>query len=743
MNLASPTVTQPESQRKAHAKTSGALFRGLLPYLMVVPAYAAHLLMAASSDHLKDDMFITLRYAYNLSHHGVLTWNIGQDPVDGYTSFLHTVLLSLSPVFNLTHLDFAIILNIILGLACLVLFVFLCIEIAALSHAELKETPVGSDSAIRDFSTPWAAILLGLSLLSIYRPFWFWQTALLEALLYTAVVLSSVAVTLRSIRLGRLQWWYPVLLLTVTLCRPEGIALTLGLVVMILASRWPKILNRGEVLSLVLLLVLPIVMFVGWRLSYYGHLFPNTYYAKLSRFQYQEIELGIEYMKGVMIYNGGILIAIPILNLIFEISRNTLTRPLFFLYMMPLCYVGVVIHSGGDVHQHARFWLPMTPICLACLVRIERITQALNLLHRNLLSWVYLVTIGLLCLYVTFTQCFAFENDYAPSFDRSRLFSPIHRAAQGFQAISDRRWPLWEDKDWGGIPVKRLAEVLPTSTSIAASDVGRLGYYAPSLFIYDLNSLNDPITSHLLEQDYVTWGKDSLEWTIENRSPEFVMSGFVRLSQLDSTNLTAAEILLAGNHRAYFPGATSTSMLSHVYPSESPYRPVGIPLAGRFVNLMAREDIFDEIQSWIELSKRRRWYQEDNSILIPGWDLIRIFGTTKPMSDNSIGQFTYSAVGVDAIELYRGSLRILLEARGDIADSIGPCAAIALLSADSAARAHNTVCIESTTWIIQDVEMVVPPGTYNLRITFINNSPVVNVDEDRNLFLRSVRIIAP
>ena len=32
-----------------------------------------------------DDAYITFRYARNLAEHGELNWNVGEDPVEGYT----------------------------------------------------------------------------------------------------------------------------------------------------------------------------------------------------------------------------------------------------------------------------------------------------------------------------------------------------------------------------------------------------------------------------------------------------------------------------------------------------------------------------------------------------------------------------------------------------------------------------------------------------------------------------------
>src|SRR5438094_461628 len=41
-----------------------------------------------------DDAYITFRYAENLALHGALTWNLGGDPVEGYTGVLLPIILA-------------------------------------------------------------------------------------------------------------------------------------------------------------------------------------------------------------------------------------------------------------------------------------------------------------------------------------------------------------------------------------------------------------------------------------------------------------------------------------------------------------------------------------------------------------------------------------------------------------------------------------------------------------------------
>ena len=55
----------------------------------------------AAPDALVDDAFIYFRYVDNFLASGELTWNIGMEKVEGYTSFLYTMILTIPAALQL------------------------------------------------------------------------------------------------------------------------------------------------------------------------------------------------------------------------------------------------------------------------------------------------------------------------------------------------------------------------------------------------------------------------------------------------------------------------------------------------------------------------------------------------------------------------------------------------------------------------------------------------------------------
>ena len=63
---------------------------GVLALALTISAVA----LAALPKWTIDDAFISYRYAQNLAEHGELTWNPGEDPVEGYTGVALPVILA-------------------------------------------------------------------------------------------------------------------------------------------------------------------------------------------------------------------------------------------------------------------------------------------------------------------------------------------------------------------------------------------------------------------------------------------------------------------------------------------------------------------------------------------------------------------------------------------------------------------------------------------------------------------------
>ncbi|WP_428266320.1 ArnT family glycosyltransferase [Haliangium sp.] len=250
--------------------------RRLLPLALLFACAATLVWHALQYGFVTDDAYISFVYSRNLAEHGALVFNLGMDPVEGFTNFLWTVLLGALMWLGLDPAPTSIALGIGFGVGTLVLAYRLV------------------DHFLPRVGSGWALVAPALLCTSAGFACWsaggletqmftFWVTASLYA--YARGALPRELATAADERRAR-RWLrgLGVLLALAAMTRPEGllVAAVLGLhrlVVNLTCGRlWP---SRDElwVLGLFLLLWAP---WYAWRWWYYGYPFPNTYYVKAA-----------------------------------------------------------------------------------------------------------------------------------------------------------------------------------------------------------------------------------------------------------------------------------------------------------------------------------------------------------------------------------------------------------------------------------------------------------------------------
>lgn len=211
-----------------------------------------------------DDAYISFRYSENLaSGHGPV-WNVGLDPVEGYTSFLWVVLMSAAEVILGLPADAAsklISVAAALGLVAI---------LALYGHRRVL--------AVRVVAIAGLALSPAFLLITAQGM----ETTLAALLATASAVLFFEAVQRQGHR--ALGAYFGCGLLSV-LTRPDlavfwGVTL-LGLVVLSFGSQERRALPRIG-LWLAVAFVLPALVYLAWRRSYYGYLLPNSFYVKSS-----------------------------------------------------------------------------------------------------------------------------------------------------------------------------------------------------------------------------------------------------------------------------------------------------------------------------------------------------------------------------------------------------------------------------------------------------------------------------
>ncbi len=440
-----------------------------------------------------DDAFISFRYARNLIQGHGLTFNPGGEIVEGYTNFLWTMQMALMLALGYEPLVAAHFWTLAFALATLVVLYRCAWSWISATSAE----------------TGWRA--LAWSLLPILL-----LTANAHFVLYTArgsgMETAQVALltTLGLWLLWRSNDWRTGLLAGVvcalaTMARPDAALIPLAGGLWLLGL---SLLQRKRALWLALaglcggfaLLYAPYFI---WRLSYYGYLLPNTFYAKTG-FTAAQVQRGWRYtydfalLLGLRTLLG--LLGFSVLGwLVPALRRRVALGPIGLLWIFTLLTLAYVAAVGGDHFPNGRFFISLLPALMLLLTHGLRIIIALAEHVRTPLRWAgYAVGAALLAL-------------------------ALQRNLQQYPATSSRipARPIWGENS---VALKNrevgywLEQNTPPDTVIATGIAGTLPYYSQRTVI-DALGLNDLHIAHLEVEDMGQGDAGS-----EKTDPHYVLS---------------------------------------------------------------------------------------------------------------------------------------------------------------------------------------------------------------------------
>lgn len=306
-------------------------------------------------DFTLDDAFITYRYSDHLAGGHGPVWNVGEDPVEGYTSFTWMLVAAAGIALGTDAEAWSKVLS-LLAAGGLVLILAL----------------YGRDRLAAARVVALAGLTLSPAFLSVVTQGM--ETAL-AALLATgsAVLLIEAVRRPDALRLAS----YSLVALLATLTRPDllayvGVA-TLGLALALARSGDRRALRRGAA-AFGAAFVAPGAAYLAWRWSYYGQLLPNTYYVK--RGSGLVGSLGVQYVRGFTLN-----VAMPYLLLVIGLlARAVLGRRREHGSLGPELIAVCGVFAGALVFLAAgilfdplqghlwRFQMPIYPVLLLLLV---------------------------------------------------------------------------------------------------------------------------------------------------------------------------------------------------------------------------------------------------------------------------------------------------------------------------------------------------------------------------------------
>jgi len=399
---------------------------------------------------VQDDAFITFRYVQNFLDGNGLVFNAGEH-VEGYTNFLWTLLLALPGALGIDLIDVAHGLGLIAGLATLYALYLLSRAVSGGNGAFL-------------------ATLTAIALTASNSSIAYWTISGMETPLFMLLLVASARAYVVESRESGKFLLTPLLLVLLSLTRPEGM-MVYGLTVMHYATTVlirHRGFPRGEVkrlLPMIALYAAPLLLFVGWRLLYYGYPFPNTYYAKAGLSQ-EYLTAGINYFvffaKTYMLH--GLLLIVPIGVLLWRRRSPEIT------YLISLCtgYMFYIIIVGGDVLHAFRFFVPILPLLYLLVQEAVRELAAL-ITNPSALTRSLPFTAAIILGYLTYAHPF----DYVREKWMLELGLVSKMTATG-------QW---------------LNTQSASSTVVAASTIGALSYYS-GVTLIDMLGLTDETIAH-------------------------------------------------------------------------------------------------------------------------------------------------------------------------------------------------------------------------------------------------------
>ncbi|OGC41366.1 hypothetical protein A2548_02460, partial [candidate division WOR-1 bacterium RIFOXYD2_FULL_41_8] len=300
----------------------------------------ALVLLAWLNRFILDDAFISFRYAYNFAHGHGLVWNIGER-VEGYTNFLWTMIMTIPMFFNWDPVFFSYV----AGVGLFFLSLWFTYKTALL---------ISGSEKVAFF----AMLFLGTS-----YSFSAYATSGLETQLQTCLSLVVAFLFLRVI-LNNL--WNPWLLVGISFLSALAMLTRLDSVVILTVPYLVAFfyllkeqIDFSTKAKRVVFLCFPVVgillVWLAWKLWFYGDIIPNTYYAKAIS-EASAIR-GLYYVY--LFFLSYCLIPFVLLFLVFS-KKIIKSAGLVTLSATAILWIFYVIKVGGD-YMEFRFLIPVLP----------------------------------------------------------------------------------------------------------------------------------------------------------------------------------------------------------------------------------------------------------------------------------------------------------------------------------------------------------------------------------------------
>lgn len=418
----------------------------LVPYLFI------------SYNHIGEDCFISFRYVENLFSGFGLVFNPGER-VEGYSNFLWVMLLAFFRFFGLN----IVTVSKILGFASMILILWIG-SYYSLKKRQRKISWIYLATPLMIFFHPMLHYHAGRGLETIfYTMLMIWAAYSFKRRNYanSSIAFAAIALTRPE---GFLYFWLilPMLFLDIKYSQTEKFP-------------YPTPLIRIRFFVPYLVIV---ISFFAWRLLYYGHLFPNSVYAKTEPFNFWVNNSFHSLLQFVISWSY-----IPLFALLslFTFRRENWEQQRSLI--IPMIFTGGILLytiSVGEVQASPfRHYVPMIPFVI---ILFQEFLRTMKLRVEDNMP----IIIGLFLIFQGMNWYTSTNLDHPDT----RLHSRTIEFLKSWNFPARVKWVFEEPILINAQAGRWLDENIPHDISIGADQIGQLGYYAPQRIV-DLLGLCD------------------------------------------------------------------------------------------------------------------------------------------------------------------------------------------------------------------------------------------------------------
>jgi hypothetical protein len=287
-----------------------------------------------------DDSFIAYRYALNLAEGYGITWNRLENPTEGYTSFLHIIMLAPFIRLGIEPLFAARAMSVLSGIGIAVL--------------------VGS-FARKHYDASWpVTALVGMSYLPLgYTAFL--STVGLETIIYTFFLFASFYCFTMFFWSRKMKHFalFCVMQFVSFLARPEALLLSVPMVIMLIIEREKSGLSLlAMIRTYMLLFLMPLTVYFAWKKMHFGYFLPNPFYLKVGVSNLKSFggsETVIDFFQSELGLLGVVLISFAISH------KMAKARHRLFCIIFITIYSMFYLHVSPLMFVKGRYMYPVTP----------------------------------------------------------------------------------------------------------------------------------------------------------------------------------------------------------------------------------------------------------------------------------------------------------------------------------------------------------------------------------------------